>query len=62
MLTSGNNLANLYIGWFRPPEHSKMQPGNPFKVLYLLQSGLVNGVMFDIQQGLVVLENSEQVS
>lgn len=32
------------------------------ETLHLLQSGVANRVMLDIQEGLVVLQNLEQVS
>lgn len=32
-----------------------------FETQYLLQSGLVDGVMLDIQQGLVAFQNLEQI-
>lgn len=38
-----------------PDEHIKMQLADSFKVLYLVQSGLINRIMLDVQEGLLVL-------
>lgn len=43
------------IGCGRPRAHTEMRTAEAFPVPYLFQSGRVDGVVFDMQQGLVVL-------
>lgn len=38
-----------------------MQPADAFKIQYLFQSGLVDGVTLDAQEGLIAFQNPEQV-